>query len=92
MTSVPLGPRLPAILQLLNWIYRPILFMEECVRRYGDGLESEDNRRSGCVLGSEGSEALRRQAREHCPVCRTVTRLTRRTRAADAPTGHRGVQ
>ena len=36
MISVPSGPRLPAILQLLNWIYRPIPFMEACSRRYGD--------------------------------------------------------
>jgi cytochrome P450 len=36
MIFVPSGPRLPAILQLLNWIYRPIPFMEECARRYGD--------------------------------------------------------
>ena len=36
MTSVPLGPRLPAIVQLVNWIYRPIPFMEVCARRYVD--------------------------------------------------------
>lgn len=36
MTPVPPGPKLPAILQLLNWIYRPIPFMEACARRYGD--------------------------------------------------------
>jgi len=36
MAPLPLGPRLPGIVQLLNWIYRPIPFMEECARRYGD--------------------------------------------------------
>src|SRR5215510_10806503 len=36
MSTVPPGPKLPAILQLLNWIYRPIPFMQECARRYGD--------------------------------------------------------
>lgn len=27
---------MPPILQLLNWMFRPIPFMEECARRYGD--------------------------------------------------------
>src|SRR5262249_15066925 len=36
MTTVPPGPKLPAVLQLLNWIYRPIPFMQECARRYCD--------------------------------------------------------
>ncbi|MGH7362680.1 MAG: cytochrome P450 [Candidatus Methylomirabilales bacterium] len=36
MSSLPPGPRMPPILQLLNWIFRPIPFMEECARRYGD--------------------------------------------------------
>jgi cytochrome P450 len=34
--TLPAGPKLPAGLQLLNWIYRPIAFMESCARRYGD--------------------------------------------------------
>ena len=36
MVTLPPGPKLPAILQLLHWIRRPIPFMEECARRYGD--------------------------------------------------------
>ena len=36
MATLPPGPKLPAILQLLHWIRRPIPFMEECARRYGD--------------------------------------------------------
>ncbi len=36
MATLPPGPKLPAILQLLHWIRRPIPFMEECTRRYGD--------------------------------------------------------
>ena len=36
MTPVPPGPRLPAIVQLFNWLYQPIPFMEGCARRYGD--------------------------------------------------------
>ncbi|MGE0679803.1 MAG: cytochrome P450 [Candidatus Binatia bacterium] len=36
MTTTPSGPRLPAALQLLSWLYRPIPFMEQCARRYGD--------------------------------------------------------
>jgi cytochrome P450 len=34
--ALPSGPKLPAGIQLLNWIYRPIAFMENCARRYGD--------------------------------------------------------
>ena len=36
MATLPPGPKRPAILQLLHWIRRPIPFMEECTRRYGD--------------------------------------------------------
>ena len=36
MTALPVGSPLPAIVQLLQWIYRPIPFMEACARRYGD--------------------------------------------------------
>ena len=36
MTALPIGPKSPAVFQLLQWIYRPIPFMEECARRYGD--------------------------------------------------------
>jgi cytochrome P450 len=34
--AVPPGPRLPRVLQLLNWVRRPLPFMEECARAYGD--------------------------------------------------------
>jgi cytochrome P450 len=36
MTKAPPGPKLPSILQLFNWVYRPIPFMRACARRYGD--------------------------------------------------------
>ncbi|MGH7962509.1 MAG: cytochrome P450 [Candidatus Binatia bacterium] len=36
MTTLPPGPKLPALLQVLRWIRQPIPFMEDCVRRYGD--------------------------------------------------------
>jgi len=32
---LPPGPRLPAAAQTLNWVLRPVPFMEECRRRYG---------------------------------------------------------
>jgi len=36
MATIPLGPKLPSVLQLFNWVYRPIPFMRACARRYGD--------------------------------------------------------
>lgn len=36
MTTIPPGPKLPSVLQLANWVYRPIPFMRACARRYGD--------------------------------------------------------
>jgi cytochrome P450 len=36
MTKIPRGPKLPSILQLFNWVYRPVPFMRACARRYGD--------------------------------------------------------
>jgi cytochrome P450 family 110 len=34
--QLPPGPQTPAFVQLLRWIFSPMSFMEECVRRYGD--------------------------------------------------------
>lgn len=34
--ALPPGPSLPAPIQLFRWLTRPIPFMEECVRKYGD--------------------------------------------------------
>ena len=36
MNTLPLGPKSPAALQLMHWIFRPIPFMQECAKRYGD--------------------------------------------------------
>lgn len=36
MPTTPPGPKLPSILQLFNWVYRPVPFMRACARRYGD--------------------------------------------------------
>ena len=33
---LPPGPRIPATMQTLLWITRPLDFMERCRRRYGD--------------------------------------------------------
>jgi cytochrome P450 len=35
-TSLPPGPRLPALVQQLHWLYRPTEYMQECTQRYGD--------------------------------------------------------
>ncbi|MEL7037125.1 MAG: cytochrome P450 [Cyanobacteria bacterium J06592_8] len=32
----PSGPKAPAFIQLINWIFRPLEYLEECVERYGD--------------------------------------------------------
>jgi cytochrome P450 family 110 len=34
--QIPSGPQTPAFIQLIRWIFSPMSFMEECVRRYGD--------------------------------------------------------
>ncbi|HXG22218.1 MAG TPA: cytochrome P450 [Methylomirabilota bacterium] len=34
--GLPPGPKLPAVLQLANWVYRPLPFMRACARRYGE--------------------------------------------------------
>ena len=36
MTTLPPGPGIPRVLQLLQWVRRPLPFMEECARAYGD--------------------------------------------------------
>src|SRR3954451_12400489 len=33
---LPAGPAIPAAVQALNWVFRPVQFMDECARRYGD--------------------------------------------------------
>jgi cytochrome P450 len=34
--TLPPGPRAPGVVQTLEWMYRPISFIEACRRRYGD--------------------------------------------------------
>ena len=34
--SFPPGPRAPALVQILQWIARPLALLDECQRRYGD--------------------------------------------------------
>lgn len=34
--GLPPGPRLPAAVQIANWIYRPIDYLEACRKRFGD--------------------------------------------------------
>ncbi len=34
--QLPEGPKTPALLQLINWIARPLDFLEECTEKYGD--------------------------------------------------------
>jgi cytochrome P450 family 135 len=34
--ALPPGPRIPAAAQILNWLFRPIAFMQGCRRRFGD--------------------------------------------------------
>jgi cytochrome P450 family 110 len=34
--QLPLGPQTPAFIQLVRWIFSPMSFMDECVRRFGD--------------------------------------------------------
>jgi cytochrome P450 len=35
-STFPAGPRAPAPVQILNWMYRPIKFLEACRDRFGD--------------------------------------------------------
>ncbi|MEA5550173.1 cytochrome P450 [Anabaena cylindrica UHCC 0172] len=33
---LPVGPKTPATLQMLNWVIKPMPYMEECAKTYGD--------------------------------------------------------
>lgn len=36
MIATPIGPRTPALFQVLRWLRQPIAMLEDCGRRYGD--------------------------------------------------------
>jgi len=36
MADLPPGPGAPPFVQMMHWVWRPIPFMEDCARRYGD--------------------------------------------------------
>ncbi len=36
MVALPAGPRTPSVVQVVQWLRRPIPFLEGCARRYGD--------------------------------------------------------
>jgi cytochrome P450 len=33
---LPVGPKTPATLQMLSWVFKPMPYMEECAKAYGD--------------------------------------------------------
>ncbi|NEQ39841.1 MAG: cytochrome P450 [Okeania sp. SIO3I5] len=42
MTQLP-GPKVPALIQLLQWVANPLTFMEKCARQYGDTFQIKLN-------------------------------------------------
>ena len=38
MVELPPGPKIPRLLQTYNWIFRPIPFMRQCAKAYGDAF------------------------------------------------------
>ncbi len=34
--TLPNGPKIPAFIQIMQWIFTPMSFMEDCAKRYGD--------------------------------------------------------
>ena len=36
MVALPAGPRMPSLVQVLQWLRQPIRYLEGCARRYGD--------------------------------------------------------
>ena len=36
MVALPAGPRAPSLVQVVQWMRRPIRYLEACARRYGD--------------------------------------------------------
>ncbi|NET24669.1 cytochrome P450 [Okeania sp. SIO1I7] len=42
MTQLP-GPKAPALIQLLQWVAKPLTFMEKCAKEYGDAFQIKLN-------------------------------------------------
>ncbi|NEP87161.1 MAG: cytochrome P450 [Okeania sp. SIO2C2] len=38
-----LGPKAPALIQLLQWVAKPLTFMEKCAKEYGDAFQVKLN-------------------------------------------------
>ncbi|NEP04337.1 MAG: cytochrome P450 [Okeania sp. SIO2G4] len=38
-----LGPKAPALIQLLHWVAKPLTFMEKCAKEYGDAFQVKLN-------------------------------------------------
>jgi len=57
--SLPPGPRTPGVVQTLEWMYRPIPFMEGCRRRYGDIFSLRLGPRRNTVVVAEPTAARR---------------------------------
>lgn len=55
--SKPPGPRTPGIVQTLEWMYRPIPFIEGCRRRYGDIFSLRLGPRRNTVVIAEPTAA-----------------------------------
>jgi cytochrome P450 family 135 len=55
--SMPPGPRTPGVVQTLEWMYRPISFIEGCRRRYGDIFSLRLGPRRNTVVIAEPTAA-----------------------------------
>jgi cytochrome P450 len=55
--TAPPGPRTPGVVQTLEWMYRPIPFIEGCRRRYGDVFSLRLGPRRNTVVVAEPAAA-----------------------------------
>jgi cytochrome P450 len=57
--GLPPGPKTPGVVQTLQWMYRPISFIEACRRRYGDLFSLRLGPRRNTVVVAEPAAARR---------------------------------
>src|SRR5512146_1033958 len=74
--TLPPGPAAPSVIQTLEWLFRPIEFMNSCRRRYGDAFSvtfSGFQTPMVMVSDPEAIRALYRGRENGLPPGRTIT-------------------
>ncbi|TAE58184.1 MAG: cytochrome P450 [Nostocales cyanobacterium] len=56
--QLPKGPKIPAFLQILNWVISPMSYMEKCAKTYGETFTLKLDTKNQPIIFTSNPEAI----------------------------------